>query len=84
MKQKKILLWSVEIKKDFLLKTRLNFLFSFSLKLGKSLKTSFIMRLIMLIDSDKLIPKFEIKYNYTMVNSYLRQFKMSETRLICF
>ena len=42
------------------------------------------MRLIMLIDSDKLIPKFEIKYNYTTVNSYLRQFKMSETRLICF
>jgi len=42
------------------------------------------MRLIMLIDSDKLIPKFEIKYNYTIVNSYLRQFKMSETRLICF
>lgn len=79
-----MLLWSVEIKEDFLLKTRLNFLFPFSLKLSKSLKTSFIICLIMLIDSDKLIPKFEIKYNYTMVNSYLRQFKMSETRLICF
>ena len=38
----------------------------------------------MLINIDKLIPKFEIKYNYNAVNGYLRQFRMSKFYLICF